>query len=138
MSKTAVWAVSIATAVAVFAVVLVVGYRITDNDPPWLIPLAAAAFAACIAIGNTVVSLRFKPAPSSPDTSAAAAPTTQAPNNPAPTRPAPTHEAPPSQQTGTTFATGGSIAGINAGGDVTIGMPAQDSTATPKPPGEGA
>jgi hypothetical protein len=138
MSKTVVWTVTVTIAVAVFAIILVVGRQMTDEDPKWLIPLAAAAFGACVAIGNTIVSLRFRSAPSGAEPTAAAAQSTQTSSHDLPTHQPPTDQAPPSQQTGTTFATGGSIAGINAGRDVTIGMPSQDNTTTPKQPDEGA
>ncbi|GAA1703888.1 hypothetical protein GCM10009745_59230 [Kribbella yunnanensis] len=109
MSRSKVWVVTIGTALVVFTVIVLGTYLLTGEVKPWSIGLGGVCFAATVAIGNSVLTSRSKPEPPS--------------------------QGRPSQQTGTTYATGGSIAGLAAGGDITIGTP---PTPRPEAPDEGA
>ncbi|MFG1817822.1 hypothetical protein ACGFIF_28960 [Kribbella sp. NPDC049174] len=118
MSRSKVWIATISGALTVFAIIVVGTFVVTGEVKAWSIGLGGACFAAAVAIGNSILTARSKPDPPSPGQVSPAVP--------------------PGQQTGTTFATGGSIAGLAAGNDINIGMPPTHRSKAPNQPDEGA
>ncbi|WP_433162970.1 hypothetical protein [Kribbella sp. CA-247076] len=111
MSKPGVWIVTIGCALAIFGVIVFGTYLVTDEVKAWSVGLGGACFAATVAIGSSILTSRVKP---------------EQPK-----------QASAGQQTGTAFATGGSIAGLAAGNDITIGTPPAPQQNAPKQPAEG-
>ncbi|MFC9692071.1 hypothetical protein ACFTSF_26200 [Kribbella sp. NPDC056951] len=107
MSRSKVWVATISAVLVLFTVIVLGTYLLTGEVKAWAIGLAGVCCTATVAIGSSLAS-RSKAEPPS--------------------------QGRPSQQTGTTFASGGSIAGLAAGNDINIGTP---PTPRPERPDEG-